>query len=57
MTDNAQTINEILGLTESYQHDIDEETRKCAKCNKPVEDLKKKVCPVVGSEEFHSYGQ
>lgn len=33
------TYNEQLGLTEVYQHDIDDKTEKCKKCHKPVKEL------------------
>ena len=52
-----KTINEQCGLTEIYQHDIDEKTHKCKKCNKDISELLGglKICSVIGTEEVAKF--
>jgi hypothetical protein len=46
-------INKQLGLTEIYQHDFDDHSKRCKKCHKTLDDLMGglKVCAVIGREE------
>lgn len=56
-TSELKSTNERLGLTEIYQHDIDEATQACKKCNTKVEKLLGglKLCPVIGSAEVAQF--
>lgn len=51
------SLNEEIGLTETYQHDFDDDTRRCKKCHRTVENLvgQLKLCPVIGSEEVANF--
>ena len=50
-------LNELYGLTEVYQHDINDTTHKCKKCYKTIEELNGalKLCPVMGAEEVAKF--
>jgi len=60
VTESLETpseLNKQLGLTENYQHDIDDKTRQCKKCHKAITEIELKVCPVVGADEFARYAK
>lgn len=46
------TPNQKYGLTEIYQHDLDE-NEVCKKCHQSISELAgtTKLCPVIGMEE------
>lgn len=50
-------LNELYGLTKVHQHDIDDDTHKCKKCHKSVEELNGslKLCPIIGAEEVAQF--
>lgn len=50
-------LNTAYGLTKTYQHDIDDKTKKCKKCREHVSKLEgtTKLCPVMGPEEVAQF--
>lgn len=50
-------INKQLGLTEVYQHDFEDNSKRCKKCHKPLAELvgELKLCPVIGKEEVAKF--
>lgn len=53
----SKRLNAQYGLTEVYQHDLDDKSQTCEKCHRNVEELigGLNICSVIGKQEVEKF--